>query len=174
VPGFLPELPVWLEAQAPGGYLPYCILEINKLFLPVMNAARQFFTATLALVMILSSMGPTLAAHLCKGEFKQLGFSQQEHSCCPAEELPPHCSENDHAPAECCESIPLFSQADQLEEPALRIEDLQLSHFDLAFTIACLAALLQPETAAENTNFAHYPPPIIVRDIPVFVQSFLL
>jgi hypothetical protein len=139
-----------------------------------MKAAKHMLTLMLALVMILSSMGPTLAAHLCQGEFKELGFSQQDHSCCPAQELPPHCSENNSAPADCCESIKIFSQVDQLEEPAFRLEELSPSQFDLAFTIAYLAALLQPEAAAENTTFAHYPPPILVRDIPVFVQSFLL
>lgn len=132
----------------------------------------------LALLMILSSTGLALAAHICQGELKELAFGKQEQSCCATKVQPLHCADQstagDNMPADCCENVQISAEVPEAGIKSFRLENLQPDQFILHFTAAYLVALLQPQTGAENTNYTDYPPPVAVRDIPVFVQSFLL
>lgn len=131
----------------------------------------------LALLMIISSTGLTLAAHICKGE-KEVAFFKQEQDCCAKKALPPHCAaqsaEQEEIPADCCEDVHFSAEVPEAGNKSLRLENQQPVQFIARFTAAYLVALLQPETEAENINYTDYPPPVTVRDIPVLVQSFLL
>lgn len=143
-----------------------------------MKAAKHLFTLMLALLMIISSTGLTLAAHICKGELKEVAFFKQEQDCCAKKALPPHCAdqsaEQEEMPADCCQDMHFSAEVPETSIKSLRLENIQPDQFCFTFTAAYLVALLQPETEAENTNYTDYPPPVTVRDIPVLVQSFLL
>lgn len=136
----------------------------------------------LALLMIISSTGMTLAAHICKGELKEFTFFNQEKSCCAKQDVtpPPHCpahaNTSDEMPQDCCENLQISAEAPESAIKSLWLEKQQQDNDQLVpyFLPAYLIALLQPEIGAENTNFTEYPPPATVRDIPVLVQSFLL
>lgn len=141
-----------------------------------MKATKHILTMMLALLMILSSTGLTLAAHFCKGELKEMAFFMQEQNCCPPKAHSTDCgdcSEKNHA-GDCCENLSFCAELSEAADVGFRLENLQPVQYDLTFTVAYLAALLKPEAAPENTIFAHYPPPVTERDIPVLVQSFLL
>lgn len=143
-----------------------------------MKAAKHILTIMLALLMVISSTGLTLAAHICQGELKELAFTKQEQSCCAKKLQPPHCAdqsaEKEEMPADCCQSVQISAETTEATIKSLRFEDLQPDQFNLTFTAAYLVSLLQPENKADNTNYTDYPPPPTVRDIPVLVQSFLL
>lgn len=143
-----------------------------------MKAAKHILTIMLALLMIISSTGLTLAAHICKGELKELAFYKQEQSCCAKKAQPSHCAgqsaEQEEKHAGCCENVHFSAEVPETGIKSLRLENIQPDQFNLAFTAAYIVTLLQPENKAENTNYTDYPPPVTVRDIPVLVQSFLL
>jgi hypothetical protein len=155
-------------------------LSKNSLFLSFMKAAKHIVTIMLALLMIVSSTGLTLAAHICKGELRGLSFLKQEQNCCAKQELPPHCAAHstdaasDEGPLDYCDNMQFSAEAPDDAIKSLRVEKIQQDQLVPPFVAAYLVALLQPAEGAENTNFNAYPPPVTKRDIPVLVQSFLL
>lgn len=143
-----------------------------------MKAAKHILTLMFALLMIISSTGLTLAAHICQGELRELAFTGQEQNCCAINKQPPHCADHstdkEEMPSDCCDYIKISAETPEAIIKNVNLESLQSDQFIVQFTAAYLVALLLPDTEAENTNYAHYPPPLTVQDIPVLVQSFLL
>lgn len=73
----------------------------------------------------------------------------------------------------CCDTDYQHFQLDQDQQTASTNFELtpQVSQFITAFVAVFLVEIL-PQT--EINNFQTYKPPLILRDIPVLVQSFLL
>lgn len=144
-----------------------------------MAVYRRIFLLMLTLLVLVSSTGVAVGMHLCGGKLQDLTFFGAAADC-PMEEkqeLPachqvPHANDADED--NCCDDQTIvLATGDQAANPKAVIK---ASAQDLTFAATLFVALGQlffSEPAAEPGYLAYASPPV-VRDIPVFVQSFLL
>ena len=144
-----------------------------------MTVFRKTILLMLTLLVLVSSTGVAVGMHLCGGKLQDITFFGNEADC-PMEEkqkLPachkaPHTSNSDEDT--CCDDETIvLATGDQAANPKAVIKP---STQDLTFAATLFVVLGQlffSEPATEPGYLAYASPPI-VRDIPVFVQSFLL
>lgn len=140
-----------------------------------MKQLRHIASLALAILMLFTAAGFSVHAHSCAGELQGLAVFQQPDAC-PMEAQPePSChalvQEADAGP--CCEnhSYQLEQHDETLELASLKVLKPELQLIALAYTF--VLPLLQ-QASVDNLISDLYQHPPITRDIPVFVQSFLL
>lgn len=128
--------------------------------------------------MLFTATGFSVQAHSCGGEWQDVAFYSQAEECPMKAQLPPSChskqqSGGDETKMPCCEnhSYQLEQHDETLEQTVVKVAKPELRLISLAY--AFVLPLLQ-ETPADNVIPEAYQHPPIARDIPVFVQSFLL
>ena len=135
--------------------------------------------ATFLLVLTLfSQSGVVLAAHYCMGDLAQwnLGFSTHAESCSMAKKSSSceqsQSSSDDMRKKGCCEDD--FVQF-KISDPCQSRSEIQVSVSPIF--LAALVNVLSEELVrdAENqTFFSDYSPPLLLRDLPILNQSFLI
>ena len=143
---------------------------------------KRLVSIFLMLTVLIASIGVSVNTHTCKkeGVIKSYFVDFGECVCeVEIEETPTHkCCHTQ--PTEktkqkgCCQDETAFFQLDF--DYVTQIENLTLNP-DLLFTSALIYTIFTPLNIEENTNiveFNHYLPPIPNRDIPIFIQSFLI
>lgn len=151
---------------------------------PINNTYR-IISLTLALLMFFTSTGFSIDMHFCGDNLKSVNMLGKAKNCYELAKTvsPKDCLQHQKIKKEttgcsmdkkdCCQNRSLNLQAD------LTLEN-QSSEFTMSqqlqdFVIAYLVVLLEDRIVETDTpSFADYKPPIIPRDIPVLVQSFLL
>ncbi|MDX5417766.1 MAG: hypothetical protein LPK09_01020 [Hymenobacteraceae bacterium] len=135
---------------------------------------RTILTLSLALLVVLSSLGMTITQHLCAGEVMSTAFFSHSAACEMEKqrESLPDC----HKPVmddDCCQdqTVLLEVEDEQQLSPTFKLSIPDMS-FIAAFT-AVWSALFEIYEPA-HTHVPDYAPPLLAQDIPVLVQSFLL
>jgi hypothetical protein len=149
------------------------------------NNAYRFFALTMALLIFITSVGFTMDMHYCKDELKSVNFFGKAKSChevsegavkkvCPHHQKMMEQSDNcSMDKKDCCENKTYHFQADDTQQVKTDnfVENLPLQRALIAQVFQLSKQqLIETDTPA----FAHYQPPLIPRDIPVLIQSFLL
>ena len=142
----------------------------------------QFISLTLAFLMFLTSAGFSIDMHFCGKQLKSFSLTGKAKNCfelaktskCPKHQkvalATPEC---EMSKKDCCHNKTLHLQADLT--PDIPANDFlistQLQDVVVAFVTTFLEC--QPVIALEP-SYVHYKPPLIPKDIPILVQSFLL
>ncbi len=138
----------------------------------------------LAILMFFTSAGLAVDMHYCQGQLKSFNLFGKAKNChemmkanasCPhhqkmATALEDGCAEDEK---DCCQNKTIFLEADQDQVQAVNsfVVDQSTQLFVAAFINTFFnEVFIKKETPA----FARYKPPLIVRDVPVIFQSFLL
>ena len=147
------------------------------------NHTYQTISLFLAFLMFLTSTGLSIDMHFCGNHLKSFSLTGKAKNCfelaksstCPKhkKEVATANVECEMSKKDCCHNKTLNLQADLT--PDLPANDFLISPQLDRFIIAYVAVFIdnKPETVAKP-SFAHYKPPLIPRDIPVLVQSFLI
>lgn len=141
----------------------------------------------MAFLMFFTSVGFTMDMHYCGEELKSVSFLGKAKTChdiseekkAPMKDCPHHrkmmtekksCSED----KDCCsnKTVQLQSDQDQQIRTTDFITNKQLKQFLIAYVVVFLIDNFEFER--EVINLAYYKPPLILRDIPVLNQTFLL
>ena len=136
--------------------------------------------------MLITSMGFTLDMHFCRGNLQSISFFGKAKSCqqmssaaliknCPHYKKMiaqnGHCLLNERGN---CENKTVHFQFDQDQE----IQQLNFSESkqfkQLLAAYSYVFLLNNYRYKRDIPTFAHYKPPLIYKDIPVLIQSFLL
>ena len=145
-----------------------------------MKFFQRTILLTLALLVLVSSTGFTMAMHLCAGELRGLSLFGEAAACLMEQEKTeslPAC----HKPVEketqkddCCSDQQFILEGLDVTSDSKLIITSQSP--DIKFLAAVNLVLLQLYTSQTELKptFALYIPPPFVRDIPVLVQSFLI
>lgn len=149
---------------------------------------------SIAIVMYLSSIGVTLNMHFCKGELKDVSLFARAKECtkkdCTAhkekdyqllgintDQLPKSCCDKaeDEKPAKgCCDDKSEYHALDS-EFTAPDIMTLyEVLPVLLVFYPEFLSSFNSTITSGVQWSFLHFHPPLLTKDIPVLVQSFLI
>ena len=138
----------------------------------------------MALLLLTSSVSFAVDMHFCKGELKSISFWGKAPSCheqAVAKVSCPHhrkmIAEKGKAALEksnCCNNQTVQVEADheRQTQTAMELElNPSLQYFLMAYTVSLLPA---EDVARTLAPYLNYKPPLIPRDIPVLLQSFLL
>ncbi len=128
----------------------------------------------LALLLFISSTGVVLHQHYCQNELKSAALFVAAKSCAmdrPTKSCPLH-------PAMaitkkgCCDDRTEYLQTDEEKLTAPVTVDLT----DFPALYCALLVVLQidlPVADTKSLHYLHYKPPILIRDLPVSLQTFL-
>ncbi len=124
---------------------------------------KNIANTLLAIILLIATTGVTLNKHYCMGRLKSIAVNSHAEQCFDNEE--------DQMP--CCKDI----------SEELKIEEVTTVDFDFDATpdlyqLAIVNYVLLEDITADfefaKPHFKHYSPPLPDRDIPVFIQSFLI
>lgn len=129
----------------------------------------------LAVLVFISSTGLVLSRHYCRDELKSLALFAKAKSCHEADPMA-HCPVHGHAmpmddERDCCDDEVDFLKVD--DERQLSSAEWQ-PHLPLALSAVVAFGLpLEDQTAGRGPiPYLHYKPPLLVRDLPVRLQTF--
>ncbi len=133
----------------------------------------------MALVVLVSTTGFTMSMHFCGGELQDLAFFAEAKACeAHTEALPPCHQQEDTSHDEgkkdpCCQDQLIVSEVQESLSETVIHPELKP---DLTFIAVVTSMLLSfgQKDLPHFPSYLHYIPPLIERNIPVFVQSFLL
>lgn len=148
-----------------------------------MKRIYRIVALMMALLMFVTSTGFAVDMHYCQGQLKTFALIGEAKSCHevtnPAKVCHHHAQvqqDNDSAPQQtndCCNNIKYVVQSDldkQTQSIHLSlIKDIE--HFMMSFVLV-FAGLDVLQTA--TTDYLNYKPPLLQRDLPVQLQTFLL
>lgn len=148
------------------------------------NNTYRIFALTMALVMFTSSVNLAMDMHYCLGKLKSVSFVGKAETChdmmssemsdCPQyQEFMGKTKECSLDRKDCCEnkSVHIQSDVDELETSSELVVSQQLQNFVIAYVEVFLKNNYVQKT---SQSFQYYHPPVVVKDIPVLHQSFLL
>ena len=137
---------------------------------------------TMIFVMVCSSLSFSLDLHYCQGSLKSIDFFGKAKNCHEMAKVSTAChhkktsgqldgcSEGD---TDCCTGKTLYVQSDQDQQ--IQSSDIVANGQLQNSVVVCVFALLEPNGLVGNfVADTRYKPPLIQRDIPIFIQSFLL
>lgn len=132
-----------------------------------MSIFKQIGNTLLIVILLMATTGVTMHKHYCMGRLKNVSFNEHAQSCMKLAGI------DDSCPMDCCKDT----------SESFKIDDLQIAGYDISLQTNYHLLwqnsfnLEIPELLALDiirVNQFQYKPPLIVRDIPVQVQSFLL
>ncbi|WP_162343286.1 HYC_CC_PP family protein [Cyclobacterium salsum] len=137
-----------------------------------MNALKNIASLFLSLLVVLSSMTFTVNLHLCMGELESVGILTDAPAC-DMHRKSCHAPEPDkNSKEDCCEDEQriLHGQDELSKSPVFQKTQPEL--------VAVLSLLVSYFTANTELPLMEamevYIPPLLPRDIPVLIQSFLI
>lgn len=149
----------------------------NPIFLLSLRLVKKVVSISLALLMLVSSVGFSMNTHFCGGEAVETSFSIGLHNPdCGMPDMDRECEsipskEKQIKQKPCCENQ---HQLLQLDENA----DVQITSIEVhpVFLVAFIHSFVQPVLFADQSliHNTYYSPPIPDRDIQVLFQTFLI
>lgn len=139
-----------------------------------MKVSRTISVVVMAVLVLVSSSSFTLHMHFCQGQIQNLSLLSEARSCCMTKSASPcqtHKQSTERSDKPCCEdqSVVVDGQEQVGNEVVVTI-----SQNEFVVVLYSLFSFLAVSPAAFVDSFAAYTPPLILHDIPVLVQSFLI
>lgn len=138
---------------------------------------KKVFSIFLSALLLFGSTGFTLSNHYCEGSLEKvnIGFSSKDLSCEMMKEkdaCPLHSSSNQVKDPSCCSNQFIhFALEEDFEKEAVKETELNPT-FLIAYTF--ITAGFNPFVKDRDFNLLYYTPPLLDKDIPVLIQSFLI
>ncbi|MEQ8682450.1 MAG: hypothetical protein RID25_21980 [Cyclobacteriaceae bacterium] len=143
-----------------------------------MQRFRKISAILLSILVLLSSTSFTFGMHFCMGQLESIALFSGAEPCemvaqkspCASEK---HDSDCDHkiTKKSCCEDHTVVMEG---SEELNIISSVSAPDFHMTAILYAVVSFLFSDTAVDHYTFNDYSPPLIERDIPVLVQSFLI
>ncbi len=142
----------------------------------------RILALSLAFLMFFTSAGLSIDMHFCQDSFKSFSLIGKAKNChelaqtstCKHHKVPAQEETGEKTDKkDCCENRTVTLDSDQDQQ--IQTIDFTLTKEIKQFVTAYIYAFHQDKiTEEESISFALYRPPLIQRDIPILIQSFLL
>lgn len=134
---------------------------------------KKVISFILSVLLLMSSTGITYAQHFC-GDYEMLAKVTlgQEHLSCGMQTIDVSCGDETEGDHDCCEN----EYAQVTTDDNFSTVDFNFE-INPEFTIAFVSVFLLQNlyySEKEQTVFAQYNPPPLLKDIPVLYQSYLI
>ncbi len=147
-----------------------------------MQRFRKISAILLSMLVLFSSTSFTFSMHFCMGQLESIALFQQAKPCEMVTQPTP-CANNKHgqecehvhvhtAKKGCCEDH--FLQVEGQDELAQVAASVPMPDIQMVAVFYAVVSFLFDAPAVHTDSYKEYSPPLIERDIPVLVQSFLI
>lgn len=147
------------------------------------SSLYRVIALSLAFLMCFTSVGFAIDMHYCQGQLKSIGILGKAKNCHEMAQAMKNCVHHQKMVVQqegcskedrdCCEHKTFYAQSDQ--DQHLSMTDFKISSSLQQFVVAYVSVFLsKPLWHTAIPDYKHYKPPLIPKDIPVLVQSFLL
>lgn len=138
-----------------------------------MTLARSIASILLASLVLIASIGVTLNLHLCAGQVQSIALFVKAQPCKDVQN-PCHGTEHHSKKNGCCEEQSIVVKGKETTAEIKAATSINHSFNLIAVILPVLYSIIDTDSAVATPRYAHYKPPLIERDITVFVQSFLI
>ena len=145
------------------------------------NLTYRFISLFFVVAVLVSSMGIIVDMHYCNNELKSISFSSKAKPChkptlkqCPFHSQSKVNSDGSNLASKkgCCENKTKYFHSEQDQQ--IQTFDYKLFQFSQLFVVIFLNEFSENYVEEDVLTYKRYRPPIIQKDIPVLIQSFLL
>jgi hypothetical protein len=138
-----------------------------------MKFIRPITSVFLASLVLIASIGVTVNLHLCAGRIQSIALFVKAQSCMDVQEschgTGYHSKKNG-----CCEEESIVVNVKDTTAEVKVATSITPSFNLIAVILPVLYSIIDTGSTVATPRYAHYKPPLIQRDITVFVQSFLI
>lgn len=139
-----------------------------------MNSIRSIATVILASLVLIASIGVTVNLHLCGGHVQSIALFVKAQPCKMEMPKPCHGNKNQTKRNGCCEEESLLLKGKETTAELKTVTELTPSFNLLGVILPVLYSIIEIDSSDVSPRYAHYKPPLVERDITLFVQSFLI
>lgn len=134
-----------------------------------MKALKSIFSSLLALVVLLSSLSFTIDKHICMGQVHSLAILKDASSC----GMDMMAKKDMSAMEGCCQNEKTVIKGNDYQVKTLKPIAVEYQSEWVA-TLSHVIETLDFESSVTYPAHLTYKPPLIEREIPVLIQSFLI
>lgn len=138
-----------------------------------MKFIKSIVSSMLALLVLVSSSSFMVNIHFCGGHVQTVSLIE-EAAQCPMEVLPPCHKKMAVKNSRCCEDKHIAFEGKDFNAKVQDFSMLTWQAISWVATLPVIMEVIQVNEALAYSNHTPYKPPIVERDIPVLVQSFLI
>lgn len=134
-----------------------------------MKALKSIFSVLLALIVLVSTTSFTIDKHLCMGRVQSVAILH-DAAPCPMEMM---AQAGMNTMDGCCQDTQTVIEGNDLQVKTLKPVAIEYQSLWVA-TLEHVIETFDLQSAQTYPAFLSYKPPLIEREIPVLVQSFLI
>lgn len=139
-----------------------------------MKFFKSIVSSLLALLVLVSSSSFTVKIHFCGGHVQSVSLIEDADACPMDVQLPPCHKKMVVKKSGCCEDKHVAYEGKDFNTQVQDFSILSWYATNWIATLPIIMEVIQVNEALAFSNHTPYKPPIVERDIPVFVQSFLI
>jgi hypothetical protein len=135
---------------------------------------KPIVSSLLALMVLISSSSFMVNMHFCGGHMQSVSLIADADPCPMEVQLPPCHKKMAVKKSGCCEDKHVVFEGKDFNA---QLQDFSALHWPASSFVVSLPLIMeviQVNEALSFSNHTPYKPPIVERDIPVLVQSFLI
>jgi len=128
----------------------------------------------LALMVLVSSSSFTVNMHFCGGHMQSVSLIEEADACSMEVQLPPCHKKLAVKKSGCCEDKHVAFEGKDFNAQVQDFSFLTWQAINWVAALPVIMEVIQVNEVLAFSNHTQYKPPIVGRDIPVLVQSFLI
>ncbi len=139
-----------------------------------MSSIRPIAAVFLASLVLIASVDVTVNLHLCGGNVQSIALFVKAQPC--KMEMPKSChgSKAQAKQKGCCEEESILLKGKETNAELKTVTELTPSFKLISVILPVLYVINEVDSFSASPRYAQYKPPIVERDINIFVQSFLI
>lgn len=139
-----------------------------------MKLLKSIVSSLLALLVLVSSSSFMVNMHFCGGHVQSVSLIEKATPCPMEVQLPPCHKKMAVKKSGCCEDKQVAFEGKDFNTQIQYFSMLTWQSINWVATLPVIMEVIQVNESLAFTNHTPYKPPIVERDIPVLVQSFLI
>jgi hypothetical protein len=139
-----------------------------------MKFLKSIVSSMLALLVLVSSSSFTVNMHFCGGNVQSVSLIEDADACPMEIQQPPCHKKMAIKKSGCCEDKHVAFEGKDFNTQIQDFSMLTGQAINWVATLLVIMEVIQVNEAITFSNNTPYKPPIVERDIPVLVQSFLI
>ena len=139
-----------------------------------MKILKSVVSSILALLVLVSSSSFTVNMHFCGGHVQSVSLIEEAASCPMEVQLPPCHKKIAVKKSGCCEDKHVAFEGKDFNTQVQDFFFFIWQSINWVATLPMIMEIVQVNESLAFSNHTPYKPPIVERDIPVLVQSFLI
>lgn len=139
-----------------------------------MKVLKSIVSSLLALLVLVSSSSFMVNMHFCGGHMQSVSLIEEAAPCPMEVELPPCHKKVEIKKSGCCEDKHVEFEGKDFNA---KVHDFSLLNWQTINWVSSLPVIMevvQVNEALAFSNYTPYKPPLLERDIPVLIQTFLI